>query len=102
MSPIPNADIYIDSDFTNRRLDAESRMTYDASTGTYHRAMLLKQGAYNYQYLVVPKNGTTGYTAPVEGDNYQTVNEYLILIYHRAPMARYDRLIGTSVIYSGQ
>lgn len=99
---IPDADIFIDGDLTNRRMDGESRMAYDASTGTYHRAMLLKQGAYNYQYLVVPKNSRTGYTAPVEGDKYQTVNEYLILIYHRAPMTRYDRLIGASLIYSGQ
>lgn len=102
MPQVTDADIYIDGDFTNRHFNAESRMTYDSSTGTYHRAMLLKQGAYNYQYLIVPKNSTTGYTAPIEGDNYQTVNEYLILIYHRPPMARYDRLIGASLIYSGQ
>ena len=95
------ADIYLDGDFTRRRFDAESRMTYDPAAGAYTKAVLLKQGAYNYQYLAVPKGASTGYTSAIEGDKYQTVNEYLILVYHRAPMSRYDRLIGVSVLYSG-
>lgn len=98
----PGADIYIDGDFTRRRFDSESRMVYDHDAGAYTKAVLLKQGAYNYQYLAVPKGSSAGLTAPIEGDRYQTVNEYLILVYHRAPLARHDRLIGASVLYSGR
>lgn len=97
-----DVDIFLDGDFTSRRFDPESRMVFNRATGLYERSMLLKQGAYNYQYLAVPAGGTVGYTAPVEGDYFPTVNEYVVTVYHRAPASRYDRLIGATVIYSGR
>lgn len=99
MPEMPDAMIFIDGDFVNRRFDPESMMTFNRSTGHYERNMLLKQGAYNYNYLVVPKGKSRGYTAPIEGDKYQTDNEYLIKIYARNPGERYDRLVGVSMIY---
>lgn len=97
--PYPNAEIYIDGDFTNRLFDAESRMNYDASDGVYRHTMMLKQGSYNYQYLVKPVGASEGLTLPVEGDYYQTDNEYTILVYYRRPGARYDRLIAVRTLY---
>lgn len=91
-----NALIFLDGDFVQRRFDDNSRMVYNPATGLYERAMLLKQGSYNYQYLLVPSGATRGYTGPVEGDKYQTVNEYLVKVYHRRKGERYDRLIGTA------
>ncbi|MDE6563908.1 MAG: DUF5103 domain-containing protein, partial [Muribaculaceae bacterium] len=73
--------IFIDGDFVHRRFDPESEMRFNPVTQRYERAMLLKQGAYNYQYLLVPPGAMRGYTAPIEGDSYQTDNEYLIKIY---------------------
>lgn len=99
MPEMKDAMVFIDGDFVNRRFDPESRMTYNRATGRYERNMLLKQGAYNYNYLVVPKGKSRGYTAPVEGDKYQTCNEYLIKVYARHPGERYDRLVGVSVVY---
>ena len=93
-----NAKIFIDGDFTYRRFDPEALMTYNRATGLYERNMLLKQGAYSYQYLTVPDGESTGLTAPVEGDKYQTNNEYLIKVYAREPGGRYDRLVGVDVI----
>lgn len=94
----PDEMIFLDGDFVNRRFDPESLMTYNRATGLYERNMLLKQGAYNYQYLTVPKGKNRGYTGPIEGDKYQTQNEYLIKVYARHPGERYDRLIGTTLI----
>lgn len=90
--------VFIDGDLASRRFDSEALMHYNPDTGCYERAMLLKQGSYNYQYLVVPPGARRGYTAPVEGDRYNTRNEYLIKVYHRAPAARYDRLIAVALI----
>ncbi|MDE6136805.1 MAG: DUF5103 domain-containing protein [Muribaculaceae bacterium] len=95
---MPGAMVFIDGDLTSRRFDAEARMHYNPATGLYERAMLLKQGAYNYQYLVVPPGGSRGHTAPVEGDFHPTRNEYTVKVYHRAPGARYDRLIAVALI----
>ena len=93
-----DAMIFLDGDFTNRKFDPNALMTYNRATGLYERNMLLKQGAYNYQYLLVPNGKNRGYTAEIEGDKYQTVNEYLIKVYARHPGDRYDRLIGVSNI----
>lgn len=97
-----DVDLFLDGDFTSRRFDPESRMVFNRATGLYERSMLLKQGAYNYQYLAVPAGSNVGYTEVVEGDFYPTVNEYVVRVYHRPPGGRYDRLIGATVIYSGR
>ena len=103
----PDADVYLDGDFMNRTFDDRSRMGYDPEQGRYTKILPLKQGAYNYQYLVVPRYGAPvtplspdsplpsarSLTAPVEGDHYQTVNEYSVAVYYRPPAARYDRLL---------
>lgn len=95
-----NYDIYIDSDFLNRRLNSESLMVYNTATDCYEKTLLMKQGSYNYQYIAVPKGQKAGLTEVVEGDKYQTVNEYTIFVYTRKPGDRYDRLISTAVAYS--
>lgn len=101
MLRVPDAEVYLDGDFVLRRFDSTSRMEYNPSTGRYEKLLPLKQGAYNYQYLVVPDGATRGLTAPVEGDRYQTVNEYLVYVYYRAPGDRYDRLLGVGALFSG-
>lgn len=96
----PGSMVFLDGDFTSRRFDPESIMNFNPATGLYEKVLLLKQGAYNYQYLTVPPGARRGYTAPVEGDNYQTSNEYLIKVYTRGPLDRTDRLIGVTQIDS--
>lgn len=98
MPEMPDKMIFIDSDMVNRRFDPESLMVYNRATGRYERSMLLKQGSYNYQYLSVPSGSNRGFTSDIEGDFYQTVNEYTIKIYTRRPTDRYDRLIAVGRI----
>ena len=73
-------------------------MRYNKEHYNYENVQLLKQGSYNYQYLYVHNGSTKGETGPVEGNFYQTENEYLILIYHRPFGERYDKLIGMKQI----
>lgn len=68
-------------------------MKYNAARQRYEGQLLLKQGYYSYQYLMDTGNGR-GTTNPVEGNYYQTENEYSILVYYRQAGARYDRLVG--------
>lgn len=111
MLPLLDADVYLDGDLTYRHLDDNSRMTYDPEAGVYHKALLLKQGAYNYRYLALPSSASreakrasqpAARTADVEGDFYQTVNEYEVAVYYRAPGERYDRLLGYTLLFSGR
>lgn len=98
MPRLSGADVFLDGDFTHRRFNPESLMHYDNYEQAYKASVLLKQGAYNYQYLVVPSGSITGTTSVIEGDFYNTTNEYLIKVYLRTPGARYDRLVGTTMI----
>ena len=102
MPELSGVDIFLDGDFTYRRFDPESMMIYNRATGLYEKSLLLKQGAYNFQYLVVTVGSTVGETATVEGDYYQTIHEYTLKLYHRHPGERYDRLVGATVLYSGR
>lgn len=90
--------VFIDGDLTQRRFDDAARMFYNPATGLFEKALLLKQGHYNYQYLTVDPGERSGKTSSIEGDHYQTVNEYLIKVYTRRPLDRTDRLIGVTRI----
>ena len=89
-------------EFLNGYPASQSVMKYDASSGCYTADLLLKQGAYNYMYLWVPDGTSVGQTGKIEGDHYETVNEYLVMVYDRPMGERYDRLVGYGVAYSGK
>lgn len=100
---VMNADIYIDGELSNHNFSDENKMVYNYNTNLYEKTMRLKQGSYNYQYLAIPRNGNTiGDPTLVEGNYYETINEYVIKIYQRQPGSRADRLIGSYTIYSGK
>jgi hypothetical protein len=64
--------------------------------------MLLKQGWYNYEYIFLKDGETKADPSFFEGNHYETENEYLILVYYRNPLSRYDRLVGTQITTSTQ
>lgn len=90
--------MYISGHFTGGNLISRYEMEYNSQEKAYQATVLLKMGAYDYQYLWVPDDETQGQTKPVEGDWYETGNEYLILLYYRQRGSRYDRLVSSLVI----
>lgn len=87
--------MYVSGHFNGGNTGPKWEMEYNRQTGRYEATILLKQGAYDYQYIWVPDGETVGQTKPAEGDWYETKNEYLILLYYRQRGSRYDRLIST-------
>lgn len=98
-APLPGGDLYLQGQFTNNSFNEDTRMKYNPLTNAYESVQFLKQGAYNYQYLLLPNEQGKGTTSLTEGNFYQTENEYLILIYHHPFGARYDQLIGMQQAY---
>ena len=96
--PLLNGSVYLSGDLFHNVLDEKSKMGYNFETKQYEKAVLLKQGSYNYQYLFVPGSSSAGETGPIEGDYYQTENEYTICAYYHPMGAHYDRLIGIVTI----
>ena len=89
-------------EFMNGLPESQTIMKYDASNGCYTADILLKQGAYNYMYLWVPDGTAVGQTSRIEGDHYETINEYMVKVYYRPMGERYDHLAGYGVTYSGR
>ena len=88
-----NKSIHIYGNFNNYSIDDSTKLVYDEYTDHYHGALLLKQGFYNYKYVVVDPKGRLNEGA-ISGNFYQTENNYKVLVYYRDLGARYDRLIG--------
>jgi len=99
---IPGGNIHLLGNLFHNRIDENSRMNYNRETGQYEKAVLLKQGHYNYQYLFVPQGEAKGLLTMTEGDFFQTENEYTILVYYRPMGGRFDRLVGKTTIRNAQ
>jgi hypothetical protein len=88
--PYPG-DVFVTGAFNYWNLNDVNRMRYDSAAKTYLARVLLKQGWYDYQYVIqAPK-------VPVyflEGSHYQTENFYEILVYYRPFQPQADLLIG--------
>ena len=96
-SPRLNGDVYINGAWTNNRFLPQYRMTYDEMEKIYKASILLKQGYYSYQYLLVDADGKAK-NVPSEGNFFQTENQYQALVYYRGIGGRTDRLVGFAQI----
>ena len=87
-------DIYVLGMFNNYSLNPEFKMEYNSKKGLYEKAILIKQGFTNYEYTIADAKGKIDYEDAIDGNFYQTENEYTILVYYKESIDRYDRVIG--------
>lgn len=92
--PFMDGEIYVVGDLTQWHLNAHSRMEYNFDIKAYTLRLQLKQGYYSYQLLFLPTGTRQGLTATLEGDHYETTNDYYVWVYCHEPSDRYDRLVG--------
>ena len=92
-SPQTADPIYINGFFTNDRFLPQYEMKWNEKNKQYEGELLLKQGYYSYQYLMMKPEGKLK-PVPSEGNFYQTENTYQALIYFKANGDRTDRLVG--------
>lgn len=89
-----NEEVYVAGDFTGWSTDEKYKMVYNHLINAYVAKIKLKQGVYEYVYATVPNSGDQKLNvAAMEGDWYETENDYSILVYYRPFGARYDRLV---------
>jgi len=87
-------DIYINGQFNNYALLASNKMEYNAEKAVYEKAIMIKQGFTNYQYIIADKNGTIDYENSLDGNHYQTENDYFAVVYYKENNQRYYRVVG--------
>jgi len=97
---LPDKDVYVLGEFTGWQLTKEYLMDYNFQRQAYELRLQLKQGYYNYRFVVKDtKTGEVDHTF-FEGNHFETENSYLILVYFKQVGDRYDRLVGTKRINS--
>ncbi|MGB3606857.1 MAG: DUF5103 domain-containing protein [Psychroserpens sp.] len=87
------SEIYIYGNYNNYALESQNRLIYNGDSKKYECIMKLKQGFYNYKYVVVDAKGKLD-EGRISGDFWQTENNYKVLVYYRDLGARFDALIG--------
>ena len=92
--------IYVNGMFNNYAISDENKMEYNQEKGIYEKAIMIKQGFTNYQYVVADENKKIDYENAIDGNFSQTENNYFAIIYYRENNQRYDRIIGKGVANS--
>lgn len=87
-------DIYIGGMFNNYSLSPEYKMDYNTEKGIFEKAVMIKQGFTSFQYTIADKKGAIDFENAIDGNFYQTENEYTILVYYKESTDRYQRVIG--------
>ena len=96
--------VYIFGDISNGMYLDSHKLIWDEETSSYKGSLLLKQGYYDFLYLVKDDGAPfeeAGFTADLEGDHFATDNLYSILVYY-SDYEGYDRVIGIQQWNSGQ
>lgn len=92
-------DIYLAGQLTNYEFNDKTKMVFNTETGMYECTAFLKQGYYNYTYIAVDKKDPNE-KRDLEGDYWETENEYTILMYYKSFTDRTDQLIGVGKVKS--
>jgi hypothetical protein len=88
---------YIVGQFNGFKLDENSKLTFD-SRGRWYTDILLKQGVYDYQYIWVSNATNQPDDVALEGNYFETENEYQLLVYYRQTGSRYEQLVGYNLL----
>ncbi len=95
--PMIDKSVYVVGQLTDWKLDSASRMDYVPEYKAYVKRLLLKQGYYSYLLLTkgygLEVMGYGSATERLEGDHWETPNQYTVFVYHREPSDRADRLV---------
>jgi len=89
-----NNNIYVGGMFNNYAKTDEYKMEYNKESGYYEKAVLIKQGFVNFEYTLTDKKGNVDSENAIDGNFFQTENQYNIIVYYRGNNDRYDRVIG--------
>lgn len=86
-------DVYVYGKYNNYTLTEENKMFYNENNGMMEAVIKMKQGFYNYKYVIKREDGLVDLNT-IAGNFHFTENNYLILVYYRDFGDQYDSIIG--------
>ena len=97
-----NQNVYMIGLFNQYQKNESNKMVYNPETKQYTLKMLMKQGLYDYDYVLADASGKTVATNFVNGSFFDTENDYQILVYYRQPGSRFEELVAFSELNSSK
>jgi len=97
--PYADKDVYLFGQLTDYKISDSTKLRYNADKNEYEINKFLKQGYYNYDYILVDKKNPALITY-TSGDFFETQNTYTILVYYKSFSDQTDQLIGIANINS--
>lgn len=97
-NPLPSGQLYLMGSFNNWQRTDTNRLAYNAKRQAYEVTIPLKQGYYNYLYAYAPSPAADLDFSLIEGNYFETENDYTILLYYRPFGQQHDALIGVKTI----
>jgi hypothetical protein len=91
---INDGDVYLFGALTDWNFNKQYKLKYNETTSNYELTLLLKQGYYNYLYTVLSDGSNSGDDTIIEGNFFETENEYWIAVYARLMGTNYEQLLG--------
>lgn len=85
--------IYIYGELTNYSLIIPNQMIYNNISKKYECSLYLKQGYYNYKYLITDSLNIK-LDNTIEYNYKETRNKYIIYAYYTPVWRKYDRIVG--------
>lgn len=98
--PFTNDKIYVYGNFNGFAYNKQNQMKLNKDLGVWETLIDLKQGLYNYQFVVKDKNGNIKEFP--SGSWYNTENDYLITVYTTLPQNFGERLVMYRIINSAK
>ena len=93
-TPYTEGDVYIFGQLSDWDFSREFKMKYDEKHQCYTSEILLKQGFYNYKYIILNDKNKIPDDTYTEGNFFDAENDYTFLMYYRQLGTNYDQLIG--------
>src|SRR5690606_26914715 len=76
----PDGGIYVVGGFNNYNRTDENRLRFDEESQSWQVTLPLKQGLYDYEYVVQTRDGQV-LTDAFSNSFFDTGNDYLVLVY---------------------
>jgi len=99
--PLMEGQLYLLGAFNNWECNDRSLLRYNLNEKAYQTSLLLKQGYYNYLIAYRDAKGQIDFSY-VEGNHFETENDYYFFVYYQSNSTRYERIIGYTMINSLQ
>ena len=93
----PGKDLYLMGQLTDYQLNDSNKMNFNQEKGIYENTQFLKQGYYSYGYTLVDKSDPSK-RIDMDGNYWETENNYTILVYYKSFIDQADQLIGVAKI----